>query len=64
MHFHSINYTKEQLDIANTTHNVYQIVRLLLKLYPLKNKSQHPILKNLLMAKERIVNHCFLLHQN
>ena len=44
--------------------NINSIVRLLLKLYPLKNKSQDPILKNLLVAKERIVNHCFLLHQN
>ena len=26
MHFHFTNHTKNQLDIANTTHNVYQIV--------------------------------------
>ena len=26
MHFYFIDHTKKQLDIANTTHNVYQIV--------------------------------------
>lgn len=62
MHFHlqTLHRTTTRL----SKYSVNSIVRLLLKLCPLKNKSQHPILKNLLVAKERIVNHCFLLHQN